>query len=93
MEEMKNIELAFNVFKAQADEMIKLMHEREKQEQRMKEKPRKFLITIPPLEEDKDIPDEGDFTLVDSLRWLMHDGTATETNHNTIHIEEIFEDD
>lgn len=92
MEEIENIGKAFDAFKAQADEIIKLMHEREKREQRMKEKPRKFLITIPPLEEDADIPDEGDFTLTDSLRWLMHDGTATETNHNTIHIEEIFDE-
>lgn len=92
MEELDNIGKAFDAFKAQADEIIKLMHEREKREQRMKEKPRKFLITIPPLEEDADIPDEGDFTLTDSLRWLMHDGTATETNHNTIHIEEIFDE-
>ena len=92
MEEIENIGKAFDAFKAQADEIIRLMHEREKHEQRMKEKPRKFLITIPPVEEDTDIPDEGDFTLADSLRWLLRDGTATETYHNTIHIKEIFDE-
>lgn len=88
MEELNAIKRAFDVFVTQTDEIIKNLKEKEKAE---KEKPTKVLLTIPSIERLHDLPDEESFTLTDSIRWLLNDGTAVTTHHRGIEIE-IIED-
>lgn len=88
MEELNAIKKAFDVFVTQTDEIIKNLKEKEKAE---KEKPTKVLLTIPAIERLHDLPDDESFTLTDSIRWLLNDGTAVTTYHRGIRIE-IIED-
>lgn len=96
MEELNAIKKAFDVFVTQTDEIIKNLKEKEKAEKEKaekaeKEKPTKVLLAIPAIERLHDLPDEENFTLTDSIRWLLNDGTAVTTYHRGIRIE-IIED-
>lgn len=86
MEEIENIGKAFDVFKAQADEILKLLREQKEREENKNKKPLKLEIIIPYEELLLDIPDDESFNLTDSIRCLIHDGGTDEAKHNSINI-------